>query len=168
MSYLEFDEEKLAQGYGIDKKYLHFITDDSRAMSSIIELKLLFKYDLKKYPSNSPVGDLHNPRNGETYEVRTVSKHGTHLGYSSKKRNGYLGADYQRKFWLISAFIFVDITRFPKCPIFAVGTDTIREFWIDADNLNRNLCVALDGKISYNNFEYLTELLEEHDFAIID
>lgn len=140
---IQFDDEELAEAFGVTVADVQEYLTDGRRASFIIERRLKWAnpgWELA--PSEGAGYDLRAP-DGSLWEVRSITASGVYFNPSAQVGSGrrFEEAGFLLKLDSIAGFILADITLFPNVEVFKVPVEYVKQ-WYRARELNANAKVS--------------------------
>lgn len=134
---IHFDDQKLAEAFGVTTEDVHEYLTDGRRASFIIERRLKWAHPgWELAPSEGAGYDLRAP-DGGLWEVRSITQGGVYFNPSAQVGAGrkFEEAGFLTKLDGLQGFILSDITLFPEVPVFKVPVEHVKR-WYKQRELN--------------------------------
>ncbi len=140
---IRFDDQELADAFGVTVEDIHEYLTDDRRVSFIIERRLKWSnpgWELA--PSEGAGYDLRAP-DGGLWEVRSITQGGVYFNPSAQVGSGrkFEEAGFLTKLKSIAGFILADVTLFPEVAIFKIPVEHVKRWYTQGD-LNANAKVS--------------------------
>jgi hypothetical protein len=140
---IQFDDQKLAEAFGVTVDDIHEYLTDGRRVSFIIERRLKWAHPgWELAPSEGAGYDLRAP-DGGLWEVRSITQGGVYFNPSAQVGSGrrFEEAGFLTKLDAVAGFILSDITLFPSIKVFKISVDHVKR-WCRQCELNANARVS--------------------------
>lgn len=143
---LKFNIDLLVEALGIDRDEVVKYFSDGRKASFILENRIVKDYTGGSRSDSEGSGWDINDRNGNKWEVRSLTNSGIYFCPSSMVGSGrkFNEQGFLDKVAGIAGYIVTDITQFPNVPVYRVSSDQVLS-WYQSGELGTTT------KISYKN-----------------
>lgn len=144
---IDFDEQKLAEAFGVTIDDIREYLTDGRRISFIIERRLKWMHpEWCLAPSEGAGYDLLAP-DGACWEVRSITFGGVYFNPSAQVGSGrvFHEGNFLKKLDGVAGFILTDITLFPSVPVFQVPVSFVRKWWSQKK-------LGANARVSRNDF----------------
>lgn len=143
---LKFNLQALTDAFGMEEQDVISYFNDGRKASFIIENRLVRDYTGGKRSDSEGSGWDIEDRNGNKWEVRSLTNSGVYFCPSSMVGSGrkFDEDGFLAKLDNVSGYLITDITQFPNVPVYRVSSEQVKGWY--AENK-----LGAGTKVSYKN-----------------